>query len=94
MVAAHCADSADAAAACYSAMSLVEDALAQLTDELTACATWRDARVEFLKDLRKENHGKCRTQPGVACGLWRHFSQIACDYSVQDPLGAHRSNRD
>lgn len=56
VVAAHCADSTEAADACYTAMALVEDALAQLTDELTACATWRKARVDFLTDLRKENH--------------------------------------
>jgi hypothetical protein len=56
VVAARCADSTEATGASYAVMALVEDALAQLTDELTACAHWREARVEFLADLRKENH--------------------------------------
>ena len=55
VVATRCADSAQAATAGYAVIALVEDALAQLTDELTACAQWRDAQLEFKAELRTAN---------------------------------------
>ncbi len=55
VVTTHCTDNAQAATAGYAVISLVEDALAQLTDELTTCAQWRDARFEFKAELKKAN---------------------------------------
>ena len=53
-----CGGNAEAEAACLAAMALVEDALAQLSDELTTCAQWSEARSTFMNSVRSDNRAQ------------------------------------